>query len=468
MRRRIFLKSSVAAASAPLIAPHLALADTIDPNRLNSDLTPLGADRAGSASGNVPAWTGGVSAPPPGWDPAHPSDLYSSDPVKFVVTADNMAQYADMLSDGQMQMLKRYGSQGYKLIVYPTHRSMAAPQSVYDAAFKNVTQAQPASSGIIYGFTGAVGAPPFPILSSDPAIAGAQCMWNHQMRWQGYSLYEYEAEVIVGNNQRSLTGGDQYWAISPYYKPGITAAEYDKNPLYIVEYISEIAPANEVGGKVMAFYSSNLNVRPDQSYEYLTGLGRVRQLPGTEYDIPVAQEADAINYDEIWLFQGALDRFNWKLIGKKEMIVPYNQHAMLWGLKNMNDAMGLQTINQDLVRYEIHRCWVVEAHLAPGKRHSMPVRRFYIDEDTWTIVLSDGYDDQNNYYRFGQMFLEVQPQLPGTVAVGNSIANLQSRFYTYEQPFHQAPRPLGNGPTSYAPLPMSMFTPEAMANSGGL
>ncbi|MYA89154.1 MAG: DUF1329 domain-containing protein, partial [Boseongicola sp. SB0662_bin_57] len=35
--------------------------------RLGADLTPLGGERAGNASGTIPAWNGGITRPPRGY-----------------------------------------------------------------------------------------------------------------------------------------------------------------------------------------------------------------------------------------------------------------------------------------------------------------------------------------------------------------------------------------------------------------
>jgi hypothetical protein len=435
-----------------------------DPSRLNGDLTPLGGERAASKSGLVPAWTGGITTPPAGWTPdMAPPDLFASQAPLFTVTPTNMSQYVDLLSDGQMQALKKFGAAGFKLNVYPAARTASAPQYVYDNAVKNVTGAQPVGEGLVYGFTGAVGGPPFPILSDDPSIAGTQAMWNHLTRWCGEFSAWVDSTFVVGNNQRYLTNAYKLLQMSPYYDPTMTAAKF--SGFYNRNYLEYVAPPNQVGGKFMPSYSLQPDKIQNAAYEYLVGLGRIRQAPNAEYDTPATQFGDAINYDEVYLFLGSLDRYNWKLVGKKEMIVPYNQHKLFTG--QVNDVLGLQFLNPDLIRYEVHRCWVVEGHLAPGKRMTDPVRRFYIDEDTWTALMSDLYDDQGNYWRFGQQFNEVHPQLPGTTTVAGGYLNFQEAKYVYTGPFYNAPVPLGSN-ISFSPIPASQFNPQAMATSGGL
>ena len=72
-------------------------------------LTPVGAEKAGSADGLVPAWTGGITKGKDGWyyegklrvpfskfDPkkmGHRPDPFADDKILFTVNAQNMAQY---------------------------------------------------------------------------------------------------------------------------------------------------------------------------------------------------------------------------------------------------------------------------------------------------------------------------------------------------------------------------------------
>lgn len=469
MKRRGLLLGSAALIGSPLIGKFdcARAADAPDPSRLNKDLTPLGAERAASADGLVPEWKGGVSSPPAGWSRGMlPPDLFGNEKPLFSVTPSNVSKYADMLCDGQKIMLSRFGKRGYRMDVYPSHRTACAPQWMYDNTAKNVTRARPAVSGIEHGIQGALGGVPFPILSDDKALAGAQAIWNHLLRWQGPAYNAVQCSYVVGNNQRALASALDNYQNFPYYDQNMTPHAFDARPIYERGYLATLAPPNQVGGKVMVFYSANLDVVPDTAYEYLTGEGRIRQLPATEYDIPATQLADAINYDETFLYEGAPNRYKWKLLGKKEMIIPYNQRAL--GMSQPNDVMGLEFVNPDLTRFEVHRCWVVEARLAPGARMTEPVRRFYLDEDTWVATLAESYDDQGNLWKFGENLNEVHPDLPGTVWTGTVIYNFQSNEYALVQVYYKAPRPLASAAYNYARLPGTMFQPQSMANSGGL
>ena len=51
------------------------------------------------------------------------------------------------------------------------------------------------------------------------------------------------------------------------------------------------------------------------------------------------------------------------------------------------------------MRYELHRVWVVEATLKEGMRHINARRTFYLDEDSYQIVLIDHYDGRQQLWR---------------------------------------------------------------------
>ena len=471
MKRRKIVGGAAGLLAAPFIlrqspfSPGVARADAVaDPARLTQDLTPLGAERAGSKSGLIPAWTGGAHTPPADWAPDKlPPDLFAGQKPVFTVTKDNMAQYAHMLSAGQVEMLKRYGGKGYRMDVYPCERTACAPDYVYKNTALNVTRSKFAPGGVRYGVANAIGGIPYPILDPDPAVAGAQAIWNHQLRWGGYEWFNVPSAYVVSNGNRVLTSSGKSYTRISYYEPGVDVENF--SGFYYINWEEYVAPPPIAGGKFMAAFTLQPKEHPDQAWEYLVGEGRIRQLPAFEYDSPITQYNDAADADEAFGFIGALDRYEWKLVGKKEMIVPYNQ-ASLYRARPQ-DAMLSDFVNPDLIRHEVHRCWVVEATLAPGARMSEPFRRFYLDEDTWMIMLTDGYDDQKNYWRFSYNTNAARPDLPGTIYQGQIICNLQQQEYVFAQPLFNAPFPQ-NGNWVFKSLPNSMFQPQSMVDSGGL
>jgi hypothetical protein len=49
--------------------------------------------------------------------------------------------------------------------------------------------------------------------------------------------------------------------------------------------------------------------------------------------------------------------------------------------------------------------WEVEATLKSGERNIYAKRRFYVDEDSWQIALSEHYDGSGQLWRVGEAML---------------------------------------------------------------
>ena len=47
----------------------------------------------------------------------------------------------------------------------------------------------------------------------------------------------------------------------------------------------------------------------------------------------------------------------------------------------------------------------MEATVKPGVRHLAPKRTFYVDEDSWNLVLSDDYDAQNKLWKHREGYI---------------------------------------------------------------
>jgi hypothetical protein len=432
---------------------------TADAEKLKTTLTPLGAERAGNADGSIPTWSGENLPLPPGGGPyGLLPDFFASDAKVVSIDASNMAQYQEKLSVGTMAMMTKYP--GFRIDVYPTHRTAIATQEVYDNAYANVTRAQSAPGGARLGFTGGFGAVPFPILNQDdPLEGGAQAMWNHNSRWVGpYEQRNYANHTMI-NGQLVLASGFRVTGIRSYYLPGGSLENY--NGFLYQARLDVWGPPETKGQSFMTYEPSNPTTNPVEIWEYLNGQGRVRKAPELQYDTPQTQTDDILNDDESYMWQGAIDQYDWKLVGKKELYIPYNNNKLF--LATSEQAMKPNFVDPDLVRWELHRVWVVEATLHPGKRNVLPHRTFYIEEDTYNIALVDAYDAQGNLFHVGNCFFENRPDIPATIYGGEAVYNVQTEQYATsvvawnESPTDQA--------YILTPVPPAMIQPTAMAAS---
>ncbi len=430
MKRRSFnlmTACSAAAVSAGIGIPRAARAGVSAAlaGQLKTTLTPFGAEKAGNADGSIPAWAGGLTTPPAGWDPSQQMpDMFASDAKIVSISAENMSQYQDKLTPGVIAMMQKYAD--FRIDVYPTRRTAAAPQWVYDNTYQNALNAEPKPAGARLGFTNAYGGIPFPIPDpTDPMQAGAQVMWNHNCRWIGSNYTRYLSAWVMSHGELTLSSAYKNIQTSPYYQQNGTLANYNG---FIREYqIDFIAPPNINGQQLVEWQPTDTTESPTQVWQYLNGQGRVRKAPELNYDTPASPLDAVANYDEYYVFYGALDRYDWKLLGKKEIYVPYNNNKLL--LSTPQKAHLEHFIDPQLVRWELHRVWVVDATLHPGERNVLPHRTYYVDEDNWHALLGDTYDAQGNMYKVPMMFVETRPDIPAVLYANSMVYNLQSGEY---------------------------------------
>jgi len=452
MNRRRF--TALAGASAAALKTGAAKAQTADASLLTTTLTPMGSERAGNADGSIPAWTGSYTTLPAGWqDGDYIPDPFADEQPVVVINASNMAQYADKLSDGVQAMMTK---SGFSIKVYPTHRTQTIPSSVAAYCVQNLTNAKfvdPANPQ--NGFTGGFGGYPFPIPDvSNPLAAGAQIMYNNANRWAAYAATYHSQGYVMNSGNLVLTLSGPLKFDYPYYY------RKDISTIQAREYIAFDSPGNIVGEEVIVWYYTDET--PQQSWELLNGQGRVRKAPELSFDTPSSFADGICGYDEYYGYNGALVQYDWKYLGKQEMYIPYNGNGM-YALAP-EQVLQPKFMNPDVTRWELHRVWVVEATLRPGKRNVLARRRFYVDEDSWVIGVTDAWDAAGNLYKSNHVFNYFRPDMPGVVFAANVSYNLQTGDYAL--PFglyNEKARPT----LKYLPAwPDSVFDPENMAASG--
>lgn len=418
--------------------------------KLKTTLTPLGAEKAGNKDGTIPAWDGGFTKAPAGYKSGDPRpDPFASEKPLVSISAKNMDQYADLLSEGVKALMKKYPT--YRIDVYPTHRTAAAPQWYYDNTLRNATHAKTTAGGI--SLENACGGVPFPIPKD-----GYEVMWNHLLAWKGEANKLHFRSFVVPSDGKPVMAGE---AINEQNFPYSfkTACEGFNGDYWDVSQIT-VGPPFKAGETILIRDAVDQQGKGRQAWQYLVGQRRVRRAPTIAYDTPDSVNSGSNYFDEAFVFLGGLDRFEWKLIGKKELFIPYNSNGF-W-LKKPEEVLGAQHINPDHMRWERHRVWVVEANLAPGKRNVIPKRRFYIDEDTWNAVLYDGYDAQGQFWHTSFSLPIVAFELPGTVTQTFSVYNLLGNSYNLTA----LPSGMDYQFKQVQPFPESYFTPEAMASRG--
>ena len=363
--------------------------------QLGASLTPLGAEMAGNADGSIPAWTGGLPSNAGAVDgKGFLADPFAAEQPLFTITAANAEQYRDKLSAGQLAMLKRYAD-SYKIPVYPTHRSAAVPDEIYAAAKRSALNTTTVDGGNGLQNFGDSRYYAFPIPKT-----GVEVVWNHITRYRGGNVRRWITQATPQTNgSYSLVRFEDEVAF-PADMPDIDADKASNVLLYFKQRVT--APARLAGNVLLVHETIDQVKEPRLAWLYNAGQRRVRRAPQVAYDGPGTAADGMRTADNFDLFSGAPDRYDWKLVGKKEMYIPYNSYKLDSPALSYDDVIKAGHINQDLTRYELHRVWEVEATLKSGERHIYAKRHLYFDEDSWQLALVDHYDGRGQLWRVAE------------------------------------------------------------------
>jgi hypothetical protein len=394
---------TVATAALLALAPPgaaLAAISAEEARQLGTTLTEVGAERAGNADGSIPEFAGGLTRAPAAFVPGSGKrpDPFADERPLFSIDARSAETFADRLTEGTKALMKRYPD--FRIDVYRTHRTVAFPRFVTANTAARATSARTTHGGL--SLAGVRAAYPFPIPKT-----GYEAMWNHLVRFSGLcDRRRIAAYHVESSGTATLSSTAHVLEDYPYWderKP-------DSNT-YFRFRIHYDGPARRAGEALMLVDPVDYMQRGRRGWQYLPGQRRVRLAPDLSYDTPNTATAGAQTFDDALLFNGKMDRYDFTLLGKREMYVPYNAYRAMYGA-TAEELLHPHFLDPDLVRWELHRVWVVEAKLKPGKRHVYARRVFYLDEDSWAALLSDQYDARGQLYRVGMAFMAPSYDVP--------------------------------------------------------
>lgn len=388
---------------------------------LGKDLTPFGAEQAGNAEGTIPAWTGGITTFPEGYKGGdqHHIDPFPNDQPLFTITKENLETYKSNLTQGQISLFSNYPDT-FQMPVYATRRSGSAPQWVYENTKKNALTAKIIGEG--NGFSDAYGGIPFPIPKS-----GVEAVWNHIARYRGTYIVRRASEAVVQRNGSFSLVTSQQEGLFRYYMPNGNFSDLN-NILFYFTYVTK-SPARLAGNNALIYETLDQVKEPRQSWLYSAGQRRVKRAPGIAYDMPVTTSGGLRTMDDGDMYNGAPDRYDWKLLGKREIYIPYNSYRISRGGELYKNLLQAGHLNPQLTRYELHRVWVVEGTLKSDERHIYSKRTLYLDEDSWQIAVADQYDSRGELWRVSMAYLKNYYNLPTTWSAVDVFHDLQARRY---------------------------------------
>lgn len=406
--------------------------------RLGQDLTLVGAEKKGNGS-DIPAWTGGLQK-----SKSHPSGKFHNNPYFretpiLIINSENMHLHKDRLSLGSQQLLQYYPS--LDLPIYPSHRSASYPEYVYQGIKHNASSASLMKYGS--GVSGATMSSPFPIPKN-----GLEVLWNHTLRFRGHSVGYVASTVHINQHgSRAVTVRDYQYYFA-YSDRGVLAEELDNKIFFLKR--KALAPASQAGGITLVHETLDQVRSPRKSWIYVPGQRRVRRTPNLDHDTPDIATDSLRTIDQVDMFNGAPTYYEWELLGKQEMYIPYNAYLLHDANLTVEDITGAAHLNAKNLRYEAHRVWVVEAKLRIGLKHRYVKRRYYFDEDSWSIVYAEEYDEAGklwqfseshliNYYEVPVMFstLEVTYDLKEGRYFVEGIDNDRGKTYSYDANYNK-------------------------------
>ncbi|WP_298443944.1 DUF1329 domain-containing protein [uncultured Ferrimonas sp.] len=408
------MKKSILASSvlALIVASSSAWAkvEPTEAAKLGESLTPVGAQQAGNEAGTIPPWNGGMTEPPAAYRGGNNlDDPFADEKPLFTITAANYRDYADKLTPGQIALLKKYPN-SQRINVYPSHRTFSSPQLVYDHAKANATSAELIAGG--NGIANAKEYVPFPIPNN-----AVEIIWNHITRYRGGSVERtsVQAPVLANGNYTPIKAVDSIVWPSKMKEPKDN--KKDDNVLFY--YTQEVVSPARLTGNVLLVHETIDQVKESRrAWVYNAGQRRVRRAPQVAYDGPGFGSDGQRTSDQLDMYNGAPDRYDWKIVGKQELYIPYNSYRLSNKALEYDDIIQPGHINPDLTRHELHRVWVVEGTLKEGMRHIYAKRVMYVDEDSWQTAVVDHYDARGDLWRVqeGHFVLDYRVQVPWLAA----------------------------------------------------
>ncbi|NVH64238.1 DUF1329 domain-containing protein [Pseudomonas simiae] len=390
------MRKTIAVLALSLLAANvMAAVSPEEAAKLGTTLTPVGAEKAGNADGSIPAWTGGIPKNAGAVDSkGFLADPFVSEKPLFVITAATVDKYKDKLSDGQVAMFKRY-PETYKIPVYPSHRTVNLPPEIYESIKRSALNVKPINDGNgLENFTGNRYYA-FPIPKN-----GVEVLWNHITRYHGGNLRRIITQATPQTNGSYTPIRFEEEVAVPQLIPDMDPAKAANVLTFFKQSVT--APARLAGNVLLVHETLDQVKEPRLAWIYNAGQRRVRRAPQVAYDGPGTASDGLRTSDNFDMFSGAPDRYDWKLVGKKEMYIPYNSYKLDQPTLKYDDIIKAGHINQDLTRYELHRVWEVVGTVKPSERHIYAKRHMYIDEDSWQVALVDHYDGRGQLWRVAE------------------------------------------------------------------
>lgn len=411
-------------ATAPWLA---SAADPEQAGRLDAELTPFGAQRAGNADGSIPAWQGGLTQAPAcyGGLGARYCNPFAEDRPETLVTADRADAFEAWLSPGQRALLAQFPA-SQVMPVYATRRSYTNPAPVLQAIRRNAMRAQLQANGEV--LADAEQGVPFPIPEN-----GVEVIWNHKARYRPAGLRVQDHQFVVaptGDFSQTVSRIDTLQPYAQAGQPGVPMLRYT------LQVFTE--PPRLDGTVLLIHDSRDALAQPRRAWQRSSGQPFLRKAPALAHDAIVPGSDGILTIDQIDGFSGPLERYDFRLLGRQELLVPANSYRLHSSALEYADLLGKHHLNPEHLRYERRRVWVVEAVLRAGVAHRYKRRRFYVDEDGWQIRVVDVYDARGTLIQMQELHSVMAYDLGYEFVVAHAVYDLEHQRYLVQSLNNQA------------------------------
>ena len=305
---------------------------------------------------------------------------FESEQPIFIIKKKNLRKYSHYLSPGLHTLLEKYPN--FEVPVFYTYRSSDHPEKVKQTLLNKESSKIDKDNLRKYI--------PFRFPKS-----GSEVMLNHLSRYQGDSE-EKKTHSFVTNSKGSFSRVG-------LWSKRVSPAVLDKGTKEIQFYVlaKYFEPTSLVGDILLVHEPVPLLRKNRKAWIYSSAQRRVRRAPDASHDATGRGSQGLITADQIDGFNGDLERFDWLLRGREVLIVPYNLDRLDNKKISYETILGKNCVNAEFLRFEFHRVWIVEARLKESSRHIYPKRIFYVDEDSWMVLMEDTYSTRGDLWRVG-------------------------------------------------------------------
>ncbi|MBY8966857.1 DUF1329 domain-containing protein [Algiphilus sp. NNCM1] len=447
---------SISLLGALVAAMGSATAADYGPEALGQELTPMGAIKAGNEAGTIPPWSGKWQGPPPhiDYDGRYNTDPYPDDEVLYTISVDNMEEYAEVLGPGQKALLRTY-PETYRIHVYPTRRDFRRPELVYKNVRRNAEEARLTNDGLT--LEGAYGGVAFPIPDN-----GLEVVYNILTSSAPWFIEAPQVSRFKHANG-SVTRSEVFLKVYNPYARGDDREGWEDGDVFSYSLSEERAPPRNAGRITLSSNTYDNSGTPRDAWQFDPGTRRVRKTPDVQFDYPVPQGPRVV--DEQNGFNGSPERFDWKLVGKREMVVPFHNYRLESRDLSYDDFIVTEGHpDPQYIRHELRRVWIVEGTLKEDLRHVYGKRRFYVEEDSWHKVMGDMYDTRGELWRVSFDGMIYAYDAEGYYNNVSIYQDLTSRAYSIEKLNNEAA--IGTRLNRREPLP-GEFSPAGLRRAGG-